>query len=610
MRPVPTCLWLLSLAVAPLCLPAQSLVKDIRTGSGSSNPTNLVVMDGAVYFVAETAAAGVELWRSDGTTAGTTMVADINATPGAGAFAIVNRVPELCAFGSTLLFWANDGTHGQELWRSDGTAAGTQLVLDIVPGTTGSDPFGFTVSGNQVFFFADTPATGLELWVTDGTAPGTHLVLDFWPGTTGGAGYVGSFSIAQGARNMVAFGTGVLFSARANTAPAPQLCFSDGTAGGTSIVTTMVQDPRGLTPFGGGFLCHGYTPASGYEPWFTDGTAAGTLPLADRASGNASSVVTNGLTSSPPQLMGGRAWFVANASTFGYSLWSTDGTPAGTNMFFAPQVADPFAQVRGVRVAGDRLYLEVSSQTQGTEMYVSDGISQPTLVVDLNPGTGTGWNSYVGYLAVGQGRLAITTMRPTDAIGDEPCVTNGTAAGTYMLTNLATGNFNSSSPREYTRLGGKILFSAQDNGTTGRELYSLDVAGLGAAEADGYGTGCAGTGGLVPGIAPVGAPVLGNTSFAVRLSNGLANAPAALFFDFAPAAIPVGPCTVWIQALTIAAPGPTDGAGVFQQPLPLVGAAAFVGLEFWGQGFVLDGNGLLFGGLGSLSGGLHLRVGY
>jgi hypothetical protein len=49
---------------------------------------------------------------------------------------------------------------------------------------------------------------------------------------------------------------------------------------------------------------------------------------------------------------------------------------------------------------------------------------------------------------------------------------------------------------------------------------------------------------------------------------------------------------------------------VFQQPLPLVGAAAFVGLEFWGQGFVLDGNGLLFGGLGSLSGGLHLRVGY
>ncbi|MBL8727859.1 MAG: hypothetical protein JNM25_05480 [Planctomycetes bacterium] len=615
MSPLRTSLWLLFVATAPVSLPAQSLLKDVWAGGGSSNPTYLTVMGGAVYFLAETPAAGIELWRSDGTTAGTTMVADINPTPGASAFSIVSNQPEFVAFGTTLLFWANDGTNGRELWRSDGTAAGTQMVLDINPGAGSSDPWGFTVSGNRVFFFATTPSAGQELWVTDGTAVGTHMVIDWWPGTNGGGGYAYSFTPGQGRLTMVAFGNGVLWNAWVNAFPVvpagwvPALAFSDGTAAGTSLVGSA-YDPRDLTPFGNGFLFSSYSATTGTEPWFTDGTVAGTFPLGDLATGTAASVDTNSLTLFRPKIVAGRAWFVANSTADGYSLWSTDGTPAGTSVFFAPQVADPSSQVRNVRAAGDRLYVEVYTPTYGSEMYVTDGINPPTLVVDLNPGAAIGWNSFVGYLAIGQGRLAVTTMRPTDSIGDEPCITDGTAAGTHLLANLATSSFNSSSPREYTRLGGKILFSAQDNGVTGRELYSLDVAGFDAAEADAYGLGCAGTGGAVPALAAVGAPVLGNTAFGVRLTNGLASAPTAVFFDFAPAAIPAGPCTVWIQALTIAAPGVTDATGAFQVPLPLVGAAATLGLEFWGQGFVLDANGLLFGGLGSLSNGAHVRVGH
>ena len=67
---------------------------------------------------------------------------------------------------------------------------------------------------------------------------------------------------------------------------------------------------------------------------------------------------------------------------------------------------------------------------------------------------------------------------------------------------------------------------------------------------------------------------------------------------------------MWLQALTLSGAGLADAAGVFQLPVSLAGSTALVGLDFFGQGFVLDGGGLLFGGLGSLSNGLAVRVGY
>ncbi len=76
----------------------------------------------------------------------------------------------------TLFFEANDGTHGPELWTSDGTAAGTQLVKDIWPGTPGSFPFDFTVVGSRFYFAADDGSHGRELWKSNGTLAGTLMV--------------------------------------------------------------------------------------------------------------------------------------------------------------------------------------------------------------------------------------------------------------------------------------------------------------------------------------------------------------------------------------------------------------------------------------------------
>ena len=83
--------------------------------------------------------------------------------------------------GGTLFFTADDGTHGRELWRSDGSRAGTVLVKDIDPDGNGREPYSLTGAGGTLFFTADDGTHGQELWKSDGTRAGTVLVKDIIP---------------------------------------------------------------------------------------------------------------------------------------------------------------------------------------------------------------------------------------------------------------------------------------------------------------------------------------------------------------------------------------------------------------------------------------------
>jgi ELWxxDGT repeat protein len=111
-----------------------------------------------LFFLVNAGPGRVELWRTDGTPGGTARVREIQPTP---AFA---GIIALTAAGGELYFTAGDGVHGNELWRSDGTPAGTLLVRDILPGPGGSNPQELTAADGNLFFNANDGEHGRELW--------------------------------------------------------------------------------------------------------------------------------------------------------------------------------------------------------------------------------------------------------------------------------------------------------------------------------------------------------------------------------------------------------------------------------------------------------------
>jgi ELWxxDGT repeat protein len=141
-------------------------VKDIHPGIGGSYPGSLTNVNGTLYFSATDAQNGREVWKSDGTELGTVRVKDI--WPGSGA----GDPGSLTNVNGTLYFRANDGIAGAELWTSDGTEAGTVMVIDLVTGSGGSNPEWMTVVGDQLFFAATDDVHGRELWAIDLSTPG------------------------------------------------------------------------------------------------------------------------------------------------------------------------------------------------------------------------------------------------------------------------------------------------------------------------------------------------------------------------------------------------------------------------------------------------------
>jgi ELWxxDGT repeat protein len=274
----------------------------------------LTTISTTLFFNAKDA-SGSELWKSDGTAAGTVQVATI------ATGSIAERPQELVNANGTLYFFAN----GYVLYKSDGTTAGTVLVADLRSQYNVARPKQLRVVGSRLFFVMNNR----DLWVSDGTQAGTLAVTGFGDREGGTIG------------ETVVTGDRLLFTANntgGTNAGGWELWTSDGTQTGSRQLHDINPGASGSRPQGLNFLptagvaLFGASDgATGTEPWRSNGTAAGTVRVADIAGGAVGSN-PRGFT-----LVGQAVFFWATGGA-GEELWalplsmltSTTTTPSDT----------------------------------------------------------------------------------------------------------------------------------------------------------------------------------------------------------------------------------------------------------------------------------------
>ncbi len=431
------------------CGQAARLVGDLWPGAEGSAPEALVELDGRVVYVANDGVSGRELWVTDGSGADPRLVMDLRP----GAYGSTPRF--LTRMGGRLFFVADDGVHGPELWRTDGTVKGTVLVADIRPGTQGSAPDGLTVVAGRLYFTADDGVHGRELWSTDGTANGTRLTQEFAPGP--GSLFLDDLKEWNGKLVLVAYGSTV------------NLWVVDGHSGSSRVLFTGPEQSVvfSLTPAGKDRLFFLADMGLGEaDLWVTRGQGLSTLPLLHFAGDYPAELTA----------LGNAVYFMAGAEGFfgepgdllhGGELWKSDGTLPGTRLVRDLHPGPQGSLPSGLTALNGRLYFAADDGVHGRELWSTDGTAQGTMLVqDLEPGP---LGSAPGAFAAADGWLFFSAT--TSGRGREGWYSNGNPGRVEPMRDIAPGGLDSN-PRGFVRAGGSVFFTAT-RPEQGEEPWSL-----------------------------------------------------------------------------------------------------------------------------------------
>jgi len=423
----------------PLYLPVSGeptayMVKDINPGqeeafhSSSSyvNPMPVSVY-GTVFFVANDGEHGYELWKTDGTEKGTMMVKDIYPGPRDG------WITELANLNNAVLFPADDGINLQKMWRSDGTAEGTYRI-----GFEGRYPEQLTVMNGWLYFSA-WDYLGEELYKTNGTILGGQIVKDI---------RVGSSSPYY-----ITNANGTLYFTADDYTHGKELWKSGGTAG----TTMMVRD---LSPGSNSSNIKDLYAVNnilffefGVELWRSDGTSNGTFFLKDQF-----------------VPLSGKDEFLY--FFYNMELWKSNGTVEGTQKVkdLNPYYFHFTESYTAVEMDGF-LYFFLHNENMGTELWRTDGTTSGTEQVKIIwHGTGDYYHSYKpSDLANVQGTLFFSGY--DEFHGKELWKSDGTPEGTGLAVEIRSGS-RSSSPQNLFHHDGTLYFLADDY-SHGLELWAL-----------------------------------------------------------------------------------------------------------------------------------------
>jgi large repetitive protein len=490
-----------------------TLLADITPGAASSSLSGFLTVGPVVYFAADDGTHGWELWKTDGTPAGTVLVKDIRPP---GAFSPGSSNPrDLTAVGSTLYFMATDDADGTELWRSDGTEAGTTQVKDILPGPgNGLSWYNLTLLavGDDLVFFADDGIHGMEPWVSDGTEAGTSLLADVQPGANGSIFEI--YGIAVDTRLV---SEGRWYFRAYESGWTAEVWTSDGTPAGTHrlkrihsqrsalepFVNWIVPQSRPLADLGGTLIFQG-NDGIGAELWRTDGTAAGSVPLAEFVPGSAGALAQE-MTSLGSSVLFGVGDLYSTDGTSGGTglvknfdlylteftrlgnlvlfsvddeLWRSDGTAPGTMGLRVSSLELP----GGLEPLGAAVLFRGTTAASGQELWRTDGTEGGTVqVLDILPGTGSSSPEQITTAG------SIAFFSAADGSGRELWKTDGTAAGTARVKDIRPGTASSmrlgwdhpeQSDERFATVGGTVFFPA-DDGAAGEELWKSDGTAAG-----------------------------------------------------------------------------------------------------------------------------------
>ncbi len=224
-----------------------------------------------IFAVLNLLEVGRELWISDDLKNGPHLVVDL--WPGEES----SNPEELTLFNGKIWFSAEVEGFGRELWSTDGATSGTEILLDLEQGNVGADPKNLVVMNGRLLF--EATVNGMQgFWVTDGTGNGTQLLFHF-DLTNDPDEHVRSFTVFGDKifMNVVSFSSGTAYLK----------VYDSQTQAITDIDTLTHQDVGVYYQYTSGFAVDDklffdlYRNNSGRELWVTDGTVTGTQMIGD-----------------------------------------------------------------------------------------------------------------------------------------------------------------------------------------------------------------------------------------------------------------------------------------------------------------------------------------